>query len=94
MRYGSVPVVHSTGGLADTVIDLTPEGLLEGTSTGFVFLEYNTATLYDELERALKHYQNPIEWEALMKNGMRQDWSFIETAKNYIRVYNRIFDSE
>lgn len=91
MRYGSVPVVHSSGGLADTVIDLSPEGIEDGTSTGFVFLESNPAALYDEIDRALNFYADAENWNKIVYNCMNTDWSFLNTADNYTKLYNKIY---
>jgi starch synthase len=93
MRYGSVPVVHHTGGLADTVEDLTPEGLEDGTATGFVFLEYNAAALCDEVARAVDTYQQPEIWTDLMKNAMRSDWSYRAGARRYRAIYEHMLES-
>jgi len=90
MRYGTIPVVHATGGLSDTVCDITPEGIEDGTSTGFVFLEYNTATLVDELERALGIYSDEPAWQRLLQNAMRQDWSFPACARRYREVFTQV----
>jgi starch synthase len=90
MRYGAIPVVRYTGGLADTVEDLTPEGLGEGRSTGFVFLEYTEAALVQELSRAVEEYSSPRTWGHLVKNAMTKDWSFLASARQYKEVYERI----
>ncbi len=90
MRYGAVPVVRHTGGLADTVSDLTPEGLEDGTATGFVFLEYNEAALVDEVSRALETYLEVDIWRQLIINAMRQDWSYVAAARQYEKIYRRI----
>lgn len=90
LRYGAVPVVRSTGGLADTVEDFTPEGLEAGTANGFAFLEYNAAALLDELERAVGHYGEGENWARLVANGMRQDWSFLASARRYREIYHRM----
>ncbi|MFH0910699.1 MAG: glycogen/starch synthase [Planctomycetota bacterium] len=90
LRYGAVPVAHFTGGLADTVSDMTPEGLLDGSATGFVFLEYNAASFYDEVARAVALHDDPAAWGRLRENGMRQDWSFLASARRYRDIYERL----
>ena len=59
LKYGTVPVVHATGGLADTITNLTDETLAAGTANGFSFDEYTTAALADALERACKTLRQP-----------------------------------
>ena len=87
LKYGTVPVVHATGGLADTIRNLTDETLSSGTANGFSFDEYTTATLAAELERACQTYANRPVWEQLIRNGMRQDWSWNHSAREYGRLY-------
>src|SRR5262249_13226358 len=57
LRYGTVPIVRATGGLADTVVDATPWTLTDGTATGFTFVAENTAALLETVERALTVYR-------------------------------------
>jgi len=87
LKYGTVPVVHATGGLADTITNLTDETLALGTANGFSFNQYTTAALADELERACKTYTNRPVWEQLIRTGMRQDWSWSHSAREYDRLY-------
>ena len=58
LKYGTVPVVHATGGLADTITNLTDETLAAGTANGFSFDHYTTAALADALERACQTFAN------------------------------------
>ncbi len=76
LKYGTVPVVHATGGLADTIVNLTDETLADGTANGFSFDAYTTAALADALERACRTFTNRPMWEQLVRTGMRQDWSW------------------
>lgn len=87
MRYGAVPVVHRTGGLADTVQDWRPE-TQEGT--GFPFEPLTADALLDALRRALSVWTNPSHWEILMKNGMAQDFSWDRSTKKYLELYWRM----
>ena len=89
MKYGTVPVVHATGGLADTVSDCTPQGLEDGKATGFVFQEFSAAALLAALRRALALYAQPEQWRRLMLNGMRQDWSWGRSAREYLKAYRK-----
>jgi starch synthase len=84
LRYGTVPVVRATGGLADTVID---DDLSRGRGTGFSFDEYESVAMVEALRRAMAAYRNPGRWEDLMVRGMRQDHSWRRSARRYVRVY-------
>jgi starch synthase len=79
MRYGTVPVVHAVGGLADTV---TPK-------TGFVFTDYSPAALLEALKRALDCFGDRQRWLALQRAGMAQDFSWDRSAKEYVKIYER-----
>jgi starch synthase len=84
MRYGTVPVVRATGGLADTVIDYN-EKTHQGT--GVRFLEYDAASLVAALKRAVSLFAKKKQWEVLMKNGMAADFSWRASAVKYERLY-------
>jgi starch synthase len=91
LRYGTVPIVRSVGGLADTIIDCTPQTLAAGTATGFAFLAYTPAVLLETVQRALQLYrQRPAEWLALMRTGMQQDWSWDRSAIQYLELYSKL----
>jgi starch synthase len=87
LKYGTVPVVHATGGLADTITDLTDATLASGKANGFSFHDYTTAAMAEALERACKTYANRATWQQLVRNGMRQDWSWSHSAREYSRLY-------
>jgi starch synthase len=91
LKYGTVPVVRATGGLADTVTDCTPETLSAGTATGFSFLPHTAAALRATLERALELYRGqPAKWLQVVRTGMRQDWSWDRSAAEYERLYEQL----
>lgn len=91
LKYGTVPVVRKTGGLADTIIDFSTAGLNSGKSVGFTFDEYTAQALYQSIFRAIKLYENDkVRWEKLMKNGMRQDWSWFNSATKYVKMYRKV----
>jgi starch synthase len=91
LKYGTVPVVRATGGLADTIVDCAPETLIRGTATGFSFLGYTPAALLTAVQRALELYRgSPDKWLALMRNGMRQDWSWERIAGEYEKLYKKV----
>ena len=86
LRYGTVPIVRATGGLADTVADFDPS---TGRGTGFRFDAYEPRALMDAVERALAAYARPAVWRTLMKAGMRQDHSWDVSAREYVKVYSQ-----
>jgi starch synthase len=86
LRYGTVPVVRRTGGLTDTVADYNPK---TGRGTGFLFEEYSAPALIDCLRRALAVYSDRTKWRSLMRNGMKQDFSWERSAKEYVKVYRK-----
>jgi starch synthase len=85
-RYGAVPVVRKTGGLTDTVADYNPK---TGRGTGFVFEKYSAPALVACLRRALQVYGDKERWTRLMQNGMKQDFSWERSAKEYVKVYRK-----
>jgi len=90
LRYGTVPVVRETGGLADTVVDAGPTAIADRTATGFVFREDDPQALRETLGRACDAYRQPALWAQLVDTGMRQDWSWRRSAGEYVRLYERI----
>lgn len=85
MKYGSVPVVRGTGGLYDTV--------REGT-TGFTFDAFNKSSMMDALKRAYVCYiDNKTKWNELVINGMKQDYSWNESGKLYVNLYQKVLSS-
>ncbi|HEY3248160.1 MAG TPA: glycogen synthase GlgA [bacterium] len=87
LRYGTVPVVRRTGGLADSVIDATPATLADGTATGFVFDDYTPAALSSAIRRALETFRAPDTWRRIQAHGMRADFSWAASAERYRRLY-------
>jgi starch synthase len=88
-----VPVVRTTGGLADTVVDCTDESLAAGRATGFRFDPPWAGAFGDAVRRALALYRRPDDWTKLMQTGMRQDWSWDRSAGEYEKLYDRLRDS-
>jgi starch synthase len=89
-RYGTVPLVRKTGGLADTVIDTFPETLSDNTATGFVFNEATSGTLMETIKRALIVYSQPETWKQLQSSGMQKDYSWNKSAKEYNVLYEHL----
>jgi len=86
LRYGTVPIVRKTGGLADTIEDYNPA---TGQGTGFAFMNYDAQEFLETIQRALKVYQNKEAWAALIKNGMKKDFSWEASAKKYVEIYQK-----
>ncbi|MEO8501486.1 MAG: glycogen synthase GlgA [Vicinamibacteria bacterium] len=85
MRYGTIPIVRATGGLADTV---EPFNLRLKTGTGFVFEQADGTGLVWALDQALAAYAKPGPWTVLMQNAMRRDFSWGLSAERYEAVYS------
>jgi starch synthase len=86
MRYGAVPVVRATGGLADTVIDAdrSPK-----RGTGFAFTAYTAKALVGALDRAVAAFADPDRWQAIQRRGMAADFSWNTSAQQYVDLYRR-----
>ena len=86
LKYGAIPIVHRTGGLADSVIDYQ-KNPTEGT--GFKFREFKVGAFKQTILNALKLYQSKSSWEEMMKRGMQVDFSWSKAAEKYMQVYNK-----
>jgi len=90
LRYGSLPLVRRTGGLADTVTDCTIEDLADGRATGFVFERFDSDDLERALRRAFTLWQRPRDWRAVTKRGMQQRFGWGEAAARYRTLYEAL----
>ena len=86
MRYGMIPVVRKTGGLADSVQDYDP---VVESGNGFVFEQYNGYALFGAIIRALETYRYPKIWEGLQKRAMSADFSWDASAKEYLKLFQK-----
>ena len=86
LRYGTLPVVRATGGLADTIrdLDVDPEG-----GNGFSFEAFDVSALLATLRRALRHYENEKQWTRWVRRAMREDSSWRSSADRYLDVYRQ-----
>jgi len=84
LRYGTVPVVHATGGLEDTVEDVGTSGAI---GTGFKFKTYTAQSLVEAVDRALAMYRRPQVWQQIVVRAMQQDFSWNHAADEYLRLY-------
>lgn len=87
LKYGTVPIVHRTGGLADTVKQWSPR---TGEGTGFLFDHHDHAGLRWAIEAALTAYRDQRQWQRLVQNGMAEDYSWDAQGKLYELVYERL----
>jgi starch synthase len=82
LKYGTVPVVRATGGLDDTI-----EPFNGKTGTGFKFSDYTPQALLGAIQQAVDYYRQPKAWRQVMLNGMKKDFSWTNSAKQYAKVY-------
>ncbi|PIS23407.1 starch synthase [candidate division WWE3 bacterium CG08_land_8_20_14_0_20_40_13] len=90
MRYGSIPIVRATGGLADTVENFDPE---TGQGTGFVFKDYSKYSFFAQIVRALETYKYKKVWKKIIANAMKSDFSWKNSAQKYADLYNALLRS-
>ncbi len=89
LKYGTVPVVHATGGLDDTVVEFDPSKV-EGN--GFKFSPFDHGAFLDAIKKALHFFSNRELWRAIMLNGMQADFSWARSAKQYLDLYRSVVD--
>ena len=87
LKYGSVPIVRATGGLADSVEQFDEAS---GSGTGIVFRDYDEGGLAWAVTRALDLYQRPAVWRKIVDNGMSRDFSWERQGARYVEVYRRL----
>ncbi len=90
MRYGTIPLVHVTGGLADTVIDTSYDGLMTGTATGFAFEHANAGAFQWTVERALGMYRQKDQWRKVQLSCVTQDFTWERSAARYVELYRAL----
>jgi starch synthase len=86
MRYGTIPIVRATGGLADTVSDFDPA---TGNGNGFSFMAYDPLELYATIIRAIETYRSAATWKTLMREAMSADHSWEASARQYTAIYRQ-----
>ena len=87
LRYGTVPIVRRTGGLADSVQHFDPD---TGRGTGVVFNDFDAGGLRWALDTALEWFSWPSVWRRLVQNGMQQDFSWETQGAQYEALYARL----
>ena len=90
LRYGCVPVVARTGGLADTVIDANVAALAIGAATGIQFDGVTAPALKSALDRTLALWRSPDDWQAVQRAGMAQDFSWARSGAAYAALYRQL----
>jgi len=86
LRYGTLPIVRSTGGLADTVVDVTEA---PSRGNGFAFREYSTAALVETVRRAINFYRARRGWPSVVRRAMAADLSWKASARQYAALYEK-----
>ncbi len=95
MRYGTIPVVHKTGGLADSVYHATPESIKRKLGVGFAFENYDANEMVEMLSEALALYRkDKAAWSQLMQNAMAKDFSWDKSAGQYEDLYRHLKDTK
>jgi starch synthase len=89
LRYGTIPVVRATGGLADTIADVDedPSG-----GNGFVFREYRSEEMVSAIDRAVRAYADQAAWQVLVERAMSCDFSWARSAEKYQQLYHRALE--
>ncbi|AAZ98010.1 glycogen/starch synthases, ADP-glucose type [Thiobacillus denitrificans ATCC 25259] len=87
LRYGTLPIVFKTGGLADTIVDTNEASLADGSANGFVFDTPDVAHFVDAVRRALALYRQPSLWRRVQQTGMRLSFDWRESAGHYLALY-------
>jgi starch synthase len=87
LKYGTIPIVRATGGLEDTIREFDPA---TGRGNGFKFKAYTSRALLSCVRKAVALYKKPDLWAILMRNAMRDDFSWDTAARKYLRLYTKV----
>jgi len=90
LKYGSLPLVHRVGGLADTVVDCALENLADGSANGFVFDAFNPEAMARAMRRAWALYERKSEWRSVRQRAMQQPLGWDKAAAQYAALYRRL----
>ncbi|MDO7597185.1 MAG: glycogen synthase GlgA [Pseudomonadota bacterium] len=90
LRYGTLPIVRNTGGLADTVVDATESNRKNEIATGFKFNQTSAEALEETIVRALDLFQRPRIWRKMMITAMEQNYSWEQSADTYLELYESL----
>ncbi|MEK7069666.1 MAG: glycogen/starch synthase, partial [Patescibacteria group bacterium] len=89
MRYGVVPIVRKTGGLADSVVNYDPANKI---GTGFVFEKFDNRAFYGAMVRAIETYRYPEFWRGIQKRAMEADFSWTKSAREYVELFKKAME--
>lgn len=89
-RYGTIPIVRETGGLADTIEDALPKSLANNTATGISFKQASAGALLEAIKRGLLLYNDKKTWKKIQTTAMQKDFSWENSAKQYVTLYKEI----
>lgn len=90
LRYGCVPIVARTGGLADTIVDANEAAVSAGAATGFQFTPASLDAFLHAVHRAVTIYEAPAAWKSLQLQGMKADVSWERSAARYAALYRKL----
>jgi len=90
LRYGAIPIVRNSGGMADSVVDATAETVHKGTATGFAFDHPTAADFVACARRAVSYYRQPLAWRKIEATAMSQDFSWRRSAEIYAELYRSL----
>lgn len=90
LRYGALPVVRRTGGLADTVVDAQAPNIANASATGFVFDRADREAFLSAIMRALTLFHEPLAWRRLQLAGMKRDFGWNVSAAQYVSLYSEL----
>lgn len=85
LKYGTVPIVRKTGGLADTIVQWGG-----GKGTGFLFNEFSPEAMVESISEAVRVFENKAIWAKIMHNGMKEDFSWECSSSKYVNLYEEI----
>ena len=89
MRYGTVPIVRETGGLKDTVIPIkVKDNKVSGN--GFLFKDYKAEEFFKAIKKSLSVFEKNDVWKKIQINGMKQDYSWEKSTKEYLKIYRKL----
>lgn len=89
LKYGTVPIVRETGGLADTVVNFDPK---TGKGNGFTFKEYKAAAMMEAIRRAVDTFEDKSVWRKIQQAGMQEDYSWQRSASEYMELYEKALE--
>lgn len=90
LRYGTLPLVHRVGGLADTVVNSSVENLKAGTATGFTFDGFFYEAFMGSIRHAFSLFQQKKEWQQIQRNAMRQQFTWDAAAQHFLPLYEQV----